>query len=167
MPRVPFREAVFAALHQHLQAAFPEMNDVERVIERNPKDELPSDAVFPALRCYDGPHSQAPAPSVGEVAYRMVWMVEGFVEAKAAGDAPALDAAMNALHARVIEAVILPEAALEIALASGTLELWGEDTSFDVDRAGSAISERASVRFTQEFTFQVWTNRGTAFVETL
>jgi hypothetical protein len=167
MARIPFREAVFAGLHERLQAAFPEMNDAERSIERNPKDELPSDAIFPALRCYDGPHSQAPAPAVGEVAYRMVWMVEGFVEAEAAGDAPDLDAAMNALHARLIEAIILPEGAIMVPLVNGTLELWGEDTSFDVDRAGAAVSERASVRFTQEFVFQVWTTRGNAYVETL
>ncbi|ONG56971.1 hypothetical protein BKE38_05090 [Pseudoroseomonas deserti] len=143
------------------------MNDAERSIERNPTDELPSDAIFPALRCYDGPHSQAPAPAVGETAYRMTWTVEGFVEAEFAGDAPGLDAEMNALLARVIGAIILPEAALEIPLADGTLELWGEDTAFDIERTGAATSEKAGIRFTQEFVFQVWTTRGNAFVETL
>lgn len=166
MPRIPFREAVFAALHLRLQVAFPEMTG-ESAIERNPKDEVASDARLPLLRCYDMGHTQGPAPAVGEEAYRFEWVVEGFVEAESAPDAPRLDAAMNGLHARLIEAMMPAETAIHVPLASGILEIDPQATVFDVDRNGAAVTQRASVRFTQSFAFQVWTNRGNAYVETL
>lgn len=166
MPMVHFRELAFSALHARLRAAFPEMSGRFREIERNALNEWPSDAQFPALRCYDGGHSQAPAPAVGEVAYRVLWLVEGIVEKESADDAPTLDSAMNALHARITAAMVPPEAPILVPIVGGQLELWLEETEFQVDRMGVATSERPSLRFTVEYAFQIWTNRGAPYFET-
>jgi len=164
MARIPFREAIFAALHARLQAAFPEMT-MAREIVRNPTTEVASDDFLPLLRCFDGPHTSGDAPAVGEASYRLSWTVEGYVEIDNAEARDTLDAAMNALHARVIEAMMPSEEAIQVPLATQTLEIWPFDAAFDLDRLGVASSEKRTIRFSQEFVFEVWTTRGQAFVE--
>jgi hypothetical protein len=166
MPHLHYREVVFAGMHQRLQAAFPGFIG-ERAILRNPVNPLGSDAPLPALRCYDGGHAAIGSLAVGEVRYRLAWTVEGALRLENAAMPGTLDTAMNALHGALIQAIIPNGEAIEIPLANGTLEIWPEDTEFEVNRAGVSSTEFASVTFVQDFALEISINRGMPFLETL
>lgn len=160
MPLVPIREAAFAGLHSHLCASFPEMDP--RDIARNNPDDLTRSTPMPCVRCYDGDHGPSDLATSSENAIRLQWMVQGWVEVAGPEE---LGPALNLLWARVIEAVVKPEAAILVELVDGHLELFLEAGQFTSTWLKTEEDERDSAFFMQEFTFELTFPRGLPFVE--
>jgi hypothetical protein len=164
MPKVTFREAVFAAMHARLQDAFPELFG-ETAIVRNPMNEIGTDDPPLRLRCHDGEHANAGSAILGWSTYRMAWVVEGSVCAPESGDDGTLDTQVNDLQARIVEAIITHGTLIEVPLADGGfLEIEAADTEFNLARQGAVDSEVPAIRFTQGFALSVEVPTGTAFV---
>ena len=159
MPRIPFRELVFAALHQHLRASFPDL--VAWRVERNAANELPSDAILPVLRCRDGGQWIGDLRTVPEEGYRMEWTVYGWVTAVQEAD---LSLPLYALHGRLIEA--MTAAPIVVDLPDMPLEIWLDEAGMEApDFAGVDQSEHPTASFEQVFSFQITRPRGMAFVD--
>jgi hypothetical protein len=164
MARFSLREAVFSVMHDRLEAAFPDFSGF-RAIERNPMNEIPSDYEFPCLRTVDGDHAVVGSDLLGEITYQMDWFVTGAVQASAASEAGDLDAEMNDLQARIIEAVTTDGSLISVPLTDGWLEIRSDEGQFSLNRQGVQDSEFPSITFTQGIALTVEVHRGTAFVE--
>jgi hypothetical protein len=164
MARTTFRDAVYSTMHERLQAAFPEMFG-DAAIARNPFNEIGSSDPMPCIRCHDGEQVNAGMEVLGLEAYRLSWLVEGAVEAPDTGDDGTLDEQVNALHARIIEAIVTTGTLISIPLVDGYLEIDAVDTEFGLTRMGVRDSEKNGITFTQAFSLTVEVPRGTAFVD--
>lgn len=160
MPVVDIREAAFNGLHQHLRAAFPELNPED--IERNNPDDVGARAPMPCVRCYDGDHDPGDQATSAENAIILQWAVQGWVVAAGPTE---LSQALNGLWARVLAAMMKPEEALFVELVDGKLELFLEAGRFTSTWLKAEEDERDSAFFIQEFTFEVTFPRGLPFVE--
>lgn len=161
MVKVAFREAVYARLAQYLADAFPDLPAGSVV--RNPGNALQTNAIMPALNCFDG--GQAPVDGQGtppEIVLRMEWDVEGWVTAEQHAD---LMPALNDLHARVVEAMT-PGDEIPLVTADGSvIGLWVEEGQMAPSAQTGLGSQDPVASFLQEFRIEVTRNRGEAFVE--
>lgn len=159
MARLPLREAIFNALHQHLIAAFPDLT--EDRVERNRTSEIGDKELLPRLIITDGGQAPTDVETPGEQEFLFEVEVQGHVSAPTDAE---IGPAMNDLHARILEAMLPGEPILVLEVPF-TRELWLEAADLTLDWIGVLESEVPGVSFTQGFTFRSQLPRGQAFVD--
>ncbi|WP_135469830.1 hypothetical protein [Crenalkalicoccus roseus] len=144
MPVVPLREAALAAIAARLAAAIPDVP-----VERGRRSAVATEDC-PRLVLRMGGHAEDEGAAVGTVRLACEALVEGYVAAPrlAADPDAALEAEINALHARCVEAL----AGVEIPAGSaGSLMATGVRLEPDAPLLGEAAEAAGGFTWTIAF----------------